>query len=68
MSGRSFGGAVRRNRGRRIMRAAWQQLSQRVKDGFDVVVIARPPALKWGSREAAVQMEGALRSLGAMDS
>lgn len=64
--GRRFGGAVDRNRCRRIMRAAWAQLLPRVRAGFDVVVIARAPALTATSREAATELEDALQRLGAL--
>jgi ribonuclease P protein component len=64
--GRRFGGAVERNRGRRIMRAAWGQLVPRVVDGYDIVIVARTGAVTASSREAGAEMERALRSLGAL--
>ena len=41
VAGRRIGGAVLRNRARRILRAAWRELADEVKDGYDVVVVAR---------------------------
>lgn len=40
--GRRVGGAVVRNRARRLLRAAWQDVSPRVQTGLDVVFVARP--------------------------
>jgi ribonuclease P protein component len=64
--GRRLGGAVQRNRGRRVLRAAWSGLVPLVADGFDVVIVARARVLSASSLEAGGEMEGALRSLGAM--
>ncbi len=41
VTGRRIGGAVLRNRARRILRAAWRELADEVEDGYDVVVVAR---------------------------
>ena len=41
VAGRRIGGAVLRNRARRILRAAWRELADEVEDGNDVVVVAR---------------------------
>src|SRR5438094_8638177 len=38
---RRVGGAVIRNRARRVMRAAWREVAPSVGDGFDVVFVAR---------------------------
>jgi ribonuclease P protein component len=41
VAGRRIGGAVLRNRARRILRAAWRELADEVEDGYDGVVVAR---------------------------
>ena len=41
VAGRRMGGAVLRNRARRILRAAWRELADEVEDGYNVVVVAR---------------------------
>ena len=41
VAGRRIGGAVLRNRARRILRAAWRELANKVEDGYDIVVVAR---------------------------
>jgi ribonuclease P protein component len=40
-AGRSLGGAVLRNRAKRLMRAALQPLLQQINPGWDTVLIAR---------------------------
>ncbi|MGZ8598702.1 MAG: ribonuclease P protein component [Actinomycetota bacterium] len=41
VAGRRVGGAVERNRARRILRAAWRDVAPRVRDGYDVALVAR---------------------------
>ncbi len=41
VAGRRVGGAVERNRARRILRAAWQQVAPQARDGYDAVLVAR---------------------------
>ncbi|HEY7401237.1 MAG TPA: ribonuclease P protein component [Actinomycetota bacterium] len=47
---RRVGGAVERNRARRILRAAWREVAPRLKDDYDVVLVARQ-----GIRDAKTQ-------------
>ena len=42
-AGRRVGNAVRRNRARRLLKAAMQNLYQKIVPGFDLVLIARQP-------------------------
>ena len=42
---RALTGAVRRNRAKRRMREILRRILPRMRPGFDVVVIARPPAV-----------------------
>ena len=42
LTGRALGGAVRRNRARRIIREAWRALAPRLLEPADAVVVARP--------------------------
>ncbi|MEW6059617.1 MAG: ribonuclease P protein component [Actinomycetota bacterium] len=41
VAGRRVGGAVFRNRARRILRAAWRELAPRIRQGYDVALVAR---------------------------
>lgn len=45
-AGRSVGNAVKRNRAKRILRAAMNPLIDKVKPGREIVLIARKPILK----------------------
>ncbi|MGE5226508.1 MAG: ribonuclease P protein component [Planctomycetaceae bacterium] len=42
VAGRRVGGAVQRNRARRILRAAWHDVAPLVGGRHDVVLVARP--------------------------
>ena len=42
-AGRTVGNAVRRNRAKRILRAAMQHLLPDIASGSDLLLIARPP-------------------------
>lgn len=41
VAGRRVGGAVVRNRAKRVLRAAWRELAPRLEDGYDVALVAR---------------------------
>ena len=43
VAGRRVGGAVARNRARRLLREAWRALAPRVPEDLDVVLVARGP-------------------------
>ena len=43
VAGKSVGGAVQRNRAKRLLRSAGQNVSNQVKEGWDLVLIARQP-------------------------
>ena len=42
VASRRVGGAVDRNRARRILRTAWREVVPGVGDAYDVVLVARP--------------------------
>ena len=50
-AGRTVGNAVKRNRAKRLLRAAMQSLVSLVHPGWDVVLIARPPLVSSNSAE-----------------
>ena len=45
-SGRSIGGAVQRNRAKRLVREALRPLLPEIKPGWKAVIISRPPILQ----------------------
>jgi ribonuclease P protein component len=60
VAGRRVGGAVSRNRARRILRAAWRELAPRVVDGYDVVLVARASIVGARSNELVAEVEQVL--------
>ena len=60
VAGRRVGGAVHRNRVRRILRAAWRELAPRVAGGWDVVLVARATTRGARSSELVTEVEEVL--------
>jgi ribonuclease P protein component len=61
--GRRVGGAVDRNRVKRVLREAFWAEAERLPDTSDYVVVARPDARDLAEREGADGMRGALAEL-----
>lgn len=57
VAGRRVGGAVIRNRARRILRVAWRELAPRVADGIDVALVARQAIRGAGAHELVAEVE-----------
>ena len=45
-AGRSVGNAVKRNRAKRLIRAAARDLHPQIKTGWDIIIIARAPIIQ----------------------
>lgn len=56
VAGRRVGGAVDRNRARRIMRAAWREVAPEVGDEFDVALVARAGILATRTHELVTEV------------
>jgi ribonuclease P protein component len=57
VAGRRVGGAVLRNRARRILRAAWRELAPRVEGGHDVALVARAAIAGARTSELVAEVE-----------
>jgi ribonuclease P protein component len=68
VAGRRVGGAVDRNRARRILRAAWREVAPRVRDGYDFALVARGTIRGSRSGELVPEVERLLSRAQVMSS
>jgi ribonuclease P protein component len=60
VAGRRIGSAVRRNRARRILRAAWRELAPGIGPGRDVVLVAKGAIAEAKTQDLVAEMNGLL--------
>ena len=58
---RKVGGAVQRNRAKRLLRESFRQLSSAGRDTLDMVVLAKPEIIALGLRDVRFELEQRLR-------
>ena len=66
-TGKKIGNAVKRNRARRLIRAAFSELEHRLNNSYDIVFVARTKTSQVKMQEVKAQMEEQLKALGALD-
>lgn len=66
-SGKKVGNAVRRNRSRRLIRAAFSCCEDRLNGSYDIVFVARTRTADAKMQQVREQMEEQLVRLGAID-
>jgi ribonuclease P protein component len=67
VAGRRVGGAVQRNRARRVLRAAWRRIAPGVRAGTGVVVVARKGFLPARTQELETEMRQSLAAAGLVE-
>ncbi len=67
-SSKKIGGAVQRNRARRVMRAAFRETAPFVRPGLDIVLVARTKTVFIKSTALLPILTAALGKLGALQS
>lgn len=68
VTGKRVGGAVARNRARRLLRETWRSLAPRVGEGHELVFVARGPFGDVRAPELIEEIEDLLRGAGVMRS
>ncbi|MBR2133334.1 MAG: ribonuclease P protein component [Eubacterium sp.] len=65
-SGKKIGGAVQRNRARRLIRAAFSLYEDELCGNWDIVFVARTQTTQVKMQTVAEQMEAQLKKLGVL--
>jgi len=64
VASRKVGGAVDRNRAKRILRAAWREMASEDSDAIDVVLVAREGIRGVKTQDLVTEMTESLRAQG----
>ncbi|HEX2090294.1 MAG TPA: ribonuclease P protein component, partial [Actinomycetota bacterium] len=67
IAGRSIGGAVGRNKARRVMREAWRMVDLLIQPGTQVVLVARPGIRTARTPDVASELRMLLRKVGVTE-
>ncbi|HEY3210487.1 MAG TPA: ribonuclease P protein component [Actinomycetota bacterium] len=67
VTSRNVGGAVARNRARRLLREAWRGLAPRIRRNYDVVAVARSDIRGAKMQDVMADMERALGAAGVIE-
>ena len=65
-AGKKIGKAVKRNRAKRVITAAFRELLPRIADGYDFVIVARTKILNLKSTDVLKLLNKALLAAGAL--
>lgn len=65
-SGKKIGNAVKRNRARRVIRAAFDQCEDRLSGSFDIVFVARTKTTEVKMQRVLADMEAHLSKMGVI--
>lgn len=66
-SGKKIGNAVKRNRARRLIRAAFTEYEGRLNGDYDIVFVARTKTAQVKMQQVQQQMEDQLKKLGVLN-
>ena len=67
VAGRRVGGAVERNRARRVLREAWRSVAPIVQQGAEVVFVAKRGILRARPTDLEVEMRALLAQTGVTE-
>ena len=66
VSSKKVGNSVERNRSRRIMRAAYDSMKDKIVQGYDIIFVARSSIIGISEKELQRSMYGTVKSCGLM--
>ena len=66
VASKKVGNSVERNRSRRLMRAAYKAVENRVKSGYDIIFVARAAMIGCKETEVERQLKKSLESAGIL--